>query len=109
MSMWGDRRRRAYRAQTGDLAAAQRVVDQALAAADELAAMHDSALLDLTNRTHGAVELIDELLRFHRNRSRELRPEDLPNALLDVRQLLAPGSQLLPLRPSVPVIPGRAS
>ncbi|MCW2768510.1 MAG: hypothetical protein JWO11_4469 [Nocardioides sp.] len=73
----------------------------------ELPAMHDSALLDLTDRAVSAVRLIDLQLRQERARPRGLRNEELVNALLDVRNALSPGSQMLPLRPSVPVIPGR--
>jgi hypothetical protein len=72
----------------------------------ELAQMHESALLDLTDRTRGAVDLIDAMLRVEQ--ASAVRDAKFFNALLDVRNVLAPGSQVLPLRPSVPVIPGRS-
>ncbi|MEU7904147.1 hypothetical protein [Actinoplanes sp. NPDC049118] len=75
----------------------------------ELAELRESALLDLTERHHAAMEEIDGLLKAELARGRDGRDARLFNALLDVRNALAPGSLILPLRPSVPVIPGNAS
>lgn len=70
---------------------------------------HQSALLDLNERVRAAAEVIDDLMRAELVRPREMRDANLFNALLEVRSKLRPESLILPLRPSVPVIPGAAS
>lgn len=75
----------------------------------ELAAVRDSAIVDLTNRLHAAVNVIDELMRAELARGRDGRNVALFNALLEVRTALQPGTSVLPLRPRTPVIPGRTS
>jgi len=75
----------------------------------ELGPARDSALLDLTGRLRAGLAEIDALMSAELERGRDGRDVRLFNALLEVRHKLAPGSQVLPLRSSVPVIPGRTS
>jgi hypothetical protein len=61
-----------------------------------------------TERMRAAVAALDNLMRSERVRGTECDAV-IYNGLLDVRNLLAPGSMILPLRPHPPVIPGGAS
>jgi len=75
----------------------------------ELDAAQRSAVLDLTDRVHAALEEIDGLMAAEHAKGRDGRNVALFNALLDVRGKLAPGSTVLPIRRRTPYIPGRAS
>ena len=68
---------------------------------DEVPAMRASALFDLHDRRDKAVALIDAALAVQSSRAAR-------DILLDIRNELLP-PEPLPLRPSVPVIPGRTS
>jgi hypothetical protein len=59
------------------------------------------------DRIHACVRALDNIMRDERARGTECDAA-LFNRLLDARNLLAPSSAL-PLRPTTPVIPGRAS
>jgi hypothetical protein len=69
---------------------------------DELAAMRASALFDMHDRRTRALILIEAGL------TAELSRTAMRDLLLDVRSVLLP-SEPLPLRPAVPIIPGRTS
>lgn len=68
----------------------------------ELRHVAQSALIDMTNRKAAAIRLIDDKLREDIDARRK-------DDLLDIRNVLDPGSRILPARPPVPVVPGRAS
>lgn len=73
---------------------------------DELPAMRASALFDMHDRRTQALTLIEAGL------TAELSRTAMRDLLLDVRSALLkpePLDEPLPLRPSVPVIPGRTS
>lgn len=66
----------------------------------DLAPVHSSALLDLNARVNAALAEIDGLMKAELAKGRDGRDTRFFNSLLDVRNALAPGTTVLPLRPS---------
>jgi hypothetical protein len=69
----------------------------------------DPEVVVLQDRTRQALRLIHKHLTTQHLMFPDDRDQELCDALLDLRNILQPGVWELPLRPSVPVIPGRES
>lgn len=73
------------------------------------APVEPTAVQDLEERVDKALRQIHHHLTTQHLLFPDDRDQELCDALLDLRNILQPGSWVLPVRPSVPVIPGRSS